>query len=69
MEARRLRTAALAVVLLVSMGAGFPSANFVVETADPVLAQKFAQAAEKYRHDLALEWLGETLPNWAERAR
>ena len=69
MEARRLQTAALAAVLLVSMGAGIPKHNFNVETADPVLAQKFAVAAEKYRHDLALEWLGETLPNWAERCQ
>jgi hypothetical protein len=56
----------LAALLLVSMGAKFQSANYVVETADPKLAQQFAETAERYRHDLAIEWLGQTMPNWAQ---
>ena len=64
--ARRL--ALLAAVLLVSMGARQRSANFIVETADPNFAQQVAQAAEQYRHDLAIEWLGQAMPNWRSRA-
>ncbi len=60
------RTALLAAVLLVAMGARQRTDNFIVETADPNFAQQMAQAAEKYRHDLAIEWLGKPMPNWAQ---
>jgi hypothetical protein len=66
MEARTLRAVFTAVLLLVSMGARYRSANFVVETPDPRLAQQFAEAAEKYRGELAQSWLGEELPNWSQ---
>ncbi|MBN1393886.1 MAG: hypothetical protein JW959_02560 [Pirellulales bacterium] len=75
MEARVLKTALpaaarrfalLAVVLLVSMGARQRSANFIVETPDPAFARQVSQAAEKYRHDLAVEWLGRAMPDWAQ---
>ena len=66
MEAR-IRWAALgAVVLLVSMGAQQRSANFIVETPDPGFARQVSQAAEQYRHDLAIEWLGQAMPNWSQ---
>ena len=32
----------------------------------PRLAQQIDQAAERYRHDLAIEWLGQAMPNWAQ---
>ncbi len=60
------RTALLAVLLLVSMGTQQRSANFVVETADPQFAVQVAQAAEQFRRDLAVEWLGQPMPNWAQ---
>ena len=60
------RLALLAVLLLVSMGARQRSANFIVETPDPNFALQVSQAAEKYRHDLAIEWLGQAMPNWAQ---
>ena len=66
MEARTFRAVFVAAVLLVSMGARYRSANFIVETADPRLAQQFAEAAEKFRGELALSWLGEELPNWTQ---
>jgi hypothetical protein len=65
MEARFNRAALVAVVLLVSMGAKYRSANFVIDTPDPRLAPQFAEAAEGYRKTLALSWLGEELPNWS----
>ena len=64
--ARPWRAAVLAVVLACSMGARHQTPNYIVETADPQLAQQFGQAAEKYRHDLAIEWLGAAMPNWAQ---
>jgi hypothetical protein len=64
MEARLLRAAFVAVVMLVSMGAKFRSANFIVDATDPRLAQQFALAAEDYRSKLAISWLGEELPKW-----
>ncbi len=66
MDARITRAALLTAVLLVSMGARHRSANFIVETADPRLAVQFAEAAEKYRHDLAVEWLGQPMPDWSQ---
>lgn len=65
MEGRSLRALALAALLLVSLGARSSTPNFVVETADPRLAQQIAQAAEQYRHDLAVQWLGRAMPNWS----
>ena len=62
------RLGLLAVLLSVSMGARRQSANFIVETADPTYAQQVVQAAERYRHDLAVEWLGKTLPTGHNRA-
>ena len=66
MEARLLKIASLAILLLVAMGARFQSANFIVETADPKLAEQFDRAAEQYRRDLAVLWLGQTMSNWAQ---
>jgi hypothetical protein len=60
------RAALLAAVLLVAMGARQRTANFIIETPDPNFAQQLGQAAEKFRHDLAIEWLGEPMPNWAQ---
>ncbi len=66
MEARLIRPALLVGILLVSMGARFQGPNFIVETADPQMAARISQAAEQYRHDLAIQWLGQSLPNWAQ---
>jgi len=65
MARKQWQLAALALVLTVSMGARYQTPNFTVETPDPNLAQRFGQAAEKYRRDLAIDWLGKAMPNWA----
>jgi hypothetical protein len=66
MEARLLRVAALAAAV-VSLGATFRTPNFVVEAPTEEFAQELGQAAEKYRHELAIHWLGEPLPkNWSK---
>ncbi len=66
MEARPIRLALLAAVLLVSMGAKVRTPNFIIETRDPALARQIGRAAEKYRRDLAVEWLGKAMPNWSQ---
>jgi hypothetical protein len=66
MEARLIRPAVLAALLMVSMGASYRGANFVVETADPQMAARISVAAEQFRHDLAIEWVGQAMPNWAQ---
>ena len=32
----------------------------------PELAEEIGKLAEVYRHDLAIEWLGKAMPNWAQ---
>ena len=63
MEAR-LIPAALAVAALFACGAGARSQNFIVSAPTQALATEICQAAETYRRDLALEWLGRELPPW-----
>jgi hypothetical protein len=46
-------------------GAMVRTPNFVVTTPNPAHAQEFATAAEKYRRDLAVSWLGREMPPWS----
>ena len=64
MEARKMRVAiaALAVVLL---GASHRTPNFVVKAPSEDFARQVGQAAEDFRRDLAIRWLGKELPRWA----
>lgn len=41
------------------------TANFVIEAPTPESARRIGDAAEQYRHDLAIEWLGKPLPRWS----
>jgi hypothetical protein len=68
MEARLVR-AALLVAAILSMGAGRPyhsvrSQHFIVSAPTPQLAEEICKAAEQFRRDLAIEWLGHQLPEW-----
>ncbi|MGB8854271.1 MAG: hypothetical protein WCC69_11970 [Pirellulales bacterium] len=45
--------------------AGYRTANFLVDAPTEALARKIGDAAEQYRHTLALEWLGSPLPRWS----
>jgi hypothetical protein len=70
MEARILRAATVlaAVVSLpiqISTAASSRTANFVVEAPTPELADKIGKAAEQFRHDLAISWTGQAMPNWS----
>jgi hypothetical protein len=52
---------------LTSLGAAYPTQNFLVEAPTPQIAQQIGQAAEYYRQQKALEWLGQEMPPWPER--
>jgi hypothetical protein len=65
MEAR-LYGAAIAVAAFCSLGAGYRTANFVVDAPTPQLAQEIGQSAEQLRRELAMEWLGKEMPQWAQ---
>ncbi len=69
MDARLYRFAALVPALALlgasaANGATFSTANFVVTTGDAEFARQCAQTAEKFRTELAREWLGHDLPRW-----
>ncbi len=49
----------------VAFAAGYRTPNFVIEAPTSELARKIGDAAEQYRHDLAIEWTGRPLPRWA----
>lgn len=65
MDARPLKFALLLSVFA-SMGATFRTPNFVVNAPDSNTAKQVAQTAERCREELAVEWLGKTLPRWAK---
>jgi hypothetical protein len=65
MDARLSRLAILAAAAS-SLGASYRTANFVVEAPSASAAQQIGQAAEKYRQELAVEWLGKEMPNWSQ---
>lgn len=45
------------------------TANFLVTAADKQVAEKVAAAAEYYRKELAVYWLGRPMPNWSRPCR
>jgi len=63
MDARLLHVA-LVVAALGTMGATHSTPNFVVEAPTEELAKKVALKAEQCRDEIALDWLGHTLPRW-----
>ena len=73
MDARLLwRTGVLLVFLLITTrvplsGAQYETANFTINTPCAESARQFAEAAEQYREDLAILWLGKTLPDWSTK--
>jgi len=65
MEARFFRAALLAAAVS-CLGASYRTKNFIVTTSSPQAAEAIGRAAEKYRRELAVEWLGEDMPGWAQ---
>ena len=46
--------------------AGYRTQNFVVDAPTPELAREIGDWAEKYRKDLAIEWLGQEMRPWGQ---
>jgi hypothetical protein len=65
MEARLVRLAVI-VGALFCLAANYRTQNFLVSAASESLAREMGDAAETFRHDLAVEWLGAALPAWSE---
>ena len=65
MEAHIVRWVCLAAACS-SLGASYRTGNFVVEAPTADMAQQIGRSAEKFRHDLAVEWLGHEMPGWAQ---
>ena len=51
---------------MASLGASYRTDNFVVEAPTADMAEQIGRAAEKYRRELAIDWLGKEMPNWAQ---
>lgn len=66
MEARLARAALIAFAAFLSLGASHRTQNFIVTAGSPQVSAAVAQAAEQYRKQLAMEWLGKELPNWRQ---
>jgi hypothetical protein len=45
--------------------ASYRTENFLVDAPTDGLARRIGDAAEQYRHTLAIEWLGKPLPRWS----
>src|SRR5262245_21193242 len=50
--------------IFASFGASYRTTNFEVEAATPQIAYQVAQAAEVFRKEKALEWVGYEMPPW-----
>jgi hypothetical protein len=68
MEARNLRAALAASFVLLAAAslsaAGHRTENFVVTAASPQLAEEVGREAERFRKELAIEFLGHELSRW-----
>jgi hypothetical protein len=49
-----------------AIAADFKTRNFVVSAPTPEIAEQVGRAAEVYRRELSIEWLGEEMPAWAK---
>jgi len=66
----------LAAILLMMCGSAaveaqqqfqFATDNFVVTAPDPAFARKIGNEAERFRRELAVEWIGDELRQWSEK--
>jgi hypothetical protein len=50
--------------ILASLGAKYRTDNFIVTAPSQQIAKQIGEAAEKYREEKALIWLGHSMPRW-----
>ncbi len=63
MEAQLSRCVLLFLASFISMGASYKTPNFITHAPTPEIAKQIGDAAEIYRRELAITWLGHELPN------
>jgi hypothetical protein len=63
---RWIATCLFLLLCSVAFAASQRTQNFIIQAPTPQLAQAVAEAAERYRRDLAMHWLGKTLPAWPQ---
>jgi hypothetical protein len=56
----------LLVGIFPAMGASYRTTNFIVQAATPQLAKQFGDAAEYYRKEKAMLWLGQEMAAWPQ---
>ena len=66
MEALLLRATLIFAMTSTAFSASHRTENFIVSAPNRALAKEIAVAAERFRHDLAAEWLGSALPRWPQ---
>ncbi len=64
MDARKHAALAVIGLAISSLAAGYRTENFVVSARTAEFARRVALAAEQYRRELAISWLGAPLPRW-----
>ena len=69
MDARIARALVFIALIGISMGARRSTPNFVVETTDSQACERISQAAEYWRRELAISWLGQAMPDWSAPCR
>lgn len=57
----------LLLLAVTTPAANVQTSNFVVSAPTTEFAQQVGEAAEYYRRELAIQWLGQELPRWAQR--
>ena len=65
MDARYARFAFVAAALML-LGAGYRTTNFIINAPSLQLAREIGATAERFRRDLAIQWLGRELPRWQQ---
>lgn len=61
----KMRASLLVVIMLPTLlGAQYRTTNFIVTAPTAEMAKEFGEAAERYRKQKAIEWLGKEMPNW-----
>lgn len=65
MEAQFCRCFALFLAAFLSLGASYKTPNFVTHAPSAEVAKQVGDAAEIYRKELAITWLGHELPKWS----
>lgn len=63
---RAVATAALTLVAASTQAGSYRTTNFIVSAPTAGMAEQIGHAAERYRRELAIDWLGKEMPPWGQ---